>query len=216
MSETVAPEYARFVADERRAQRLPAAAAALPEGVAGDTVFIDSERAGALLRVAARRAAGLFRPSEANAKREVVWVSGGNELAVSLDALQVQFADGLVRLQLAVRCDQTGTTTVTVSFACGSLNEPTGLYAATPRRPVGAALVVTLWGDALVAFAWQCLLGLATGMAAALGKDQRGNVLVPVELVATAKGLVVAPMARHHFAGSSGLKPAAQARKGRP
>lgn len=213
MGDTVAPEYARFVADERRAQRLPKLAAVLPDGTPGDAAFIDNERADALMRVAARRAAGLFRAGQASAKREVVWVSGDNELAVSLDDLRVQFADGLMRVHLAVRCDQTGPTRVTVTLACGSVNEPAGLYVATPRRPEGPALVVTTWGDALVAFAWQCVLGLATGIAGALGKDQRGNVLVPVELVASPRGLWVASMARHRFAGSSGLKPAAAVRK---
>ena len=62
------------------------------------------------------------------------------------------------------------------------------------------------WGDALVAFAWQCVLGLITGIAAATGKDARGNLLVPVELAVSARGIQILPMARHRFSGSSTLK----------
>jgi hypothetical protein len=82
------------------------------------------------------------------------------------------------------------------------------VYAATFRRPNGPPLVVATWGDALVAFAWQCVLGLVAGVAGAVGKDERGNVLVPVELVASQRGLHVVPMARHRFAGSTGLRTA--------
>ena len=81
------------------------------------------------------------------------------------------------------------------------------IYAAAAKRPMGPELVLDLWGDALVAFAWQCVLGIASGIAAATGKDARGNLLVPVELVAGARGVGIVPMARHRFAGSSGLKP---------
>ena len=80
-------------------------------------------------------------------------------------------------------------------------------------RPSGPELVVDLWGDALVAFAWQCVLGVVTGVAAATGKDARGNLLVPVELIASARGVGIVPMARHRFSGSSGLKPAVVTRR---
>jgi hypothetical protein len=154
------------------------------------------------MRVAARRAAGLFRPSK---HAEVVWVDGSSELAVGVDALSVKLSTGLIRVIVPVRCDQTGKSRVEVLFAVGSPEEPAGLYAAAPRRPAGPPAIVDAWGDALVAFAWQCLLGLVTGIAGATGKDQRGNLLVPVELSVTARGMVVAPMARHRFTGSSPL-----------
>jgi hypothetical protein len=47
---------------------------------------------------------------------------------------------------------------------------------------------------------------MVSGLAGAIGKDARGNVLVPVEMAASEKGLQVVPMARHRFVGSSGLK----------
>jgi hypothetical protein len=76
-------------------------------------------------------------------------------------------------------------------------------------------VVVRAWGENLVAFAWQCLLGLVSGVSGAVGKDGRGNVLVPAELVANADGLRVVPMARHRFAGSTGLAARAVVREPR-
>jgi hypothetical protein len=136
----------------------------------------------------------------------VVWVEGENSLAVGIAGVDVKLAEGLIRVLIPVRCDQTGAATVEVLFATGSPDEPAGLYAATPRRPIGPDIVVTSWGDALVAFAWHCVLGLVTGIAAAVGKDARGNLLVPVELAVSARGIQILPMARHRFAGSTTLK----------
>jgi hypothetical protein len=203
MTDGVAPEFTRFVAAERRANRLPAAPKPIAEGEVFKPVFVESKQATELLRVAARRASGLFRPSK---RTEVVWVEGDSELAVSLTDLQVKLADGLIRVTLRVRCDQTGSALVEVVFAVGSPDQPSGLYASTYRRPNGPALIVGAWGEALVAFAWQCVLGMVSGIAGALGKDTRGNVLVPVELSAAKGALQIVPMARHRFAGSSGLR----------
>jgi hypothetical protein len=203
MADTIAPEFVRFVNNERRARRLPALPGAVATGEATRPVFVDPAAASELLRVAARRAVGLFRPTK---RTEVVWVQGENELAINLADIQVKFGDGLVRVAIPVRCDQTGSAIVEVVFAVGAPNRPAGLFASTLRRPNGPALVVATWGEALVAFAWQCVLGLATGVAGATGKDQRGNVLVPAEVVASPDGLQVMPMARHRVAGSSGLR----------
>lgn len=203
MANAVAPEFARFVASERRAKGLTGVLRPTTEGEAGEPVLIAAGKASALIRVAARRAAGLF-PSTRHT--EVVWVEGESELAVDLVRLRVELDHGMVRVLLPVRCDQSGQATVEVPIACGSPEQPAGLYAATRRRPIGPELIVATWGDALVAFAWQCLLAMATGIAGATGKDRRGNVLVPVELVVSPRGIAIVPMARHRFAGGSGLK----------
>jgi hypothetical protein len=203
MAETVAREFVQFTAAERRAQRLPAAPRAIREGEVWEPVFIERGKLAEFARVAARRASGLVRPS---ARHEVVWVDGASELAVDLAKIDVRSDNGVVRVQLPVRCDQTGAVAIEVLFAVGSPDEPAGLYAAASRRPDGPALIVDAWGEALVALAWQCMLGIATGIAAASGKDARGNLLVPVEFAASARGIQIVPMARHRFAGSSTLK----------
>jgi len=203
MTDAVAPEYARFIADERRAKRLEAVARPMTEGEVFKPVTLEGKQATTFLQVAARRASGLFRPSK---HEEVVWVQGDSELAVSLTRMDVQLADGLIRVTLPVRCDQTGDAVIEVVFAVGSAKEPSGLYASTYRRPNGPAVIVDTWGEALVAFAWQCVLGMVSGIAGAVGKDTRGNVLVPAELIAANGAMRIVPMARHRFAGSTGLK----------
>jgi hypothetical protein len=200
---SIAVEFERLVSSERRAGRLPPAEVAMDEGVIGHPVLVESGQASELMRVAARRAAGLFHATK---RTEVVWVDGDSELAVSLTELRVELADGLVRVFMPVRCDQTGPQVIEVDFAIGSPDAPAGLFASTYRDPIGPELIVTAWGEALVAFAWECVLGLVAGVAGATGKDARGNVLVPVEASASRGGLEIVPMARHRFYGSSGLR----------
>lgn len=204
MSENTAPEFVRFIDAERRAKRLPQAARRpMAEGDVFDPVVIDRRQSTALVRVAARRAAGFFRPTK---RTEVIWAQGGNELAVGFAGVDAAFGDGTIRIAIPVRCDQCGEARVEVLFATGSPSRPAGLYASTAKRPSGPDIVTEVWSESLVAFAWQCVLGLVAGIAAAVGKDQRGNLLVPVELAASARGLQIVPMARHRFSGSSSLK----------
>jgi len=203
MSDAVDAEFARFVEAQRRAQRLPRAVRPIAEGDVFEAVRISPKQGSELMRVASRRAAGFYRPTT---RSEVVWVEGESELAVGIAGVEVKLDEGLIRVLIPVRCDQTGAATVEALFATGSPTAPAGLYAATPRRPNGPPVVIDVWGDALVAFAWQCVLGLVTGIAAAVGKDTRGNLLVPVELSVSARGIEILPMARHRFAGSTALK----------
>ena len=202
MADVVAPEYARFVSNERRAGRLRAAARPLASGETYPPVRIEASKLSELLIVAAKRASGLVHPTR---HTEVVWIDGDRQLAINLPELVVQAGDGQIRVLIPVRCDQTGRGLVDVLFAVGSQTQPSGLYASTYRRPDGPPLVVAVWSEALVAFAWQCVLGMVSGIAGAVGKDQRGNLLVPVDLAASKSGLEIVPMARHRFAGSSGL-----------
>lgn len=206
MSSAVPADYARFVRAARLAGVLPAAPDRLAAGVVTDELFVAAKPASDMLQIAAKRAAGLFRPTK---RTEVVWVEGDSELAVGF-AVRLEVDDGLLTVVIPVRCDQTGEGEVEVVFAVGSPDRPAGLFASTFRKPSGPRLVVDTWSDALVAFAWQSVLGMVSGLAGAIGKDARGNVLVPVELAVSGRGVHVVPMARHRFAGSSGLltKPA--------
>jgi hypothetical protein len=205
-SDGIAPEYDRYVAGQRRAagREAPPRAAS---GQLGEPVRVDPKSAAELLRVAARRASGFVRPGSGEQHPQVLWVDGDNALAVLIARVDVRFAEGAITVRIPVRCDQTGDALVEVLFATGSADRPAGLYAAAQRRPRGPEIVVATWGDSLVAFAWEAVLGMVAGLAAASGKDTRGNVLVPAEMVASANGLVLQPMARHRFAGGSGLKP---------
>src|SRR5262245_45626842 len=114
MVEIVAPEFARFIVAERRAGRLSAPAPSMAPGDAVQPVFVEAGQASELVRVAARRSVGLFRPTR---RTEVVWVEGDRELAVGFAELQVRFARGAIQLTIPVRCDQTGPATVEILFA---------------------------------------------------------------------------------------------------
>jgi hypothetical protein len=201
-ADAVAPDFVRFLRRAQRAGRYRSPEFPMAAGDIADPVFASPEQAGELMSAVARRAVGLFRPTE---RTEAVWVRGENQLAIGLTGIRVATQDGLLSVVLPVRCDQTGPTQVAVAFAVGSEERPTGLFAAAHRRPAGPEVVVRVWGENLVAFAWQCLLGLVSGLAGAVGKDSRGNVLVPAELVANADGLRVVPIARFRFGGSTEL-----------
>jgi len=203
----VAPEYQRYVAAQRSAAGRAGPPARAASGQLGDPVRVDPRSAPELLRVAARRASGFVRPGSGEQHPQVLWVDGDNALAVLIARVDVRFGEGTITVRIPVRCDQTGDAIVEVLFATGSADRPAGLYAAAQRRPRGPEIVVATWGDSLVAFAWEAVLGMVAGLAAAAGKDTRGNVLVPAEMVASANGLVLQPMGRHRFAGGSGLKP---------
>jgi hypothetical protein len=204
MADSIAPEYTRFVQKQRKERKLRQSRVTLQEGELFPPVSIDPEQATEFLRVAARRAVGLFRPGE---QSEVIWVQGDSELAVQLTGMDVRLADGLMRIRIPVRCDQTGPALIEVFFVVGAPEQPAGLYASTYRRPNGPRLIVDAWGEALVAFAWQCVLGMMTGLAGASGKDRRGNVLVPVEFTASRAGIQIIPMARYRFSKSSKTGP---------
>lgn len=201
-AEPISPRYTRFVAGERRARRYGGAPEPIPEGTVLEPLIVTSEDVSRLSVEAAKRAAGLIRPTK---RTEVVWVNGDSQLAVSVGTVRVETGPASVVVSLPVRCDQTGPTEVHVTFAVGEPGRPAGLYAATQRRPRGPALIIDTWGEAIVAFAWKMVLELLTGLAGAVGKDTRGKRLVPVELEATDHGLAIVPMARHRFAGSTGV-----------
>ena len=174
------------------------------EGEVFGTVFVEAGKLAEFARVAARRGAGLFRPS---ARSEIVWVEGASELAIDIVKLDVRVAMGRdSRDDSGAVGDQTGSVLIEVLFAVGPPTSPRA-YAAASKKPSGPELIVDAWGEALVAFAWQCVLGVVTGIAAATGKDARGNLLVPVELIADGRG-GRSYRCRHRFSGSSPLKPA--------
>ena len=76
-----------------------------------EPVVIDPDSARRLLGVAAKRAAGLFRPTT---RTEAVWVQGDSELAVGLADVTLETRDGLIIVGIPVRCDQIQPSTVTV------------------------------------------------------------------------------------------------------
>jgi hypothetical protein len=201
MADDVAPEFVQFVNEERRANRIPAFPEQLKEGEILPPISVDNEHATAFLRLAARQAVGLFRSSQ---HAEIVWVHGDSQLVLNLTDLSVKLTNSLILVYIPVRCDQTGDATIEVAFAVGTADEPAGLYASTYGRPNGPALIVDVWGEMLLAFAWQCVLGMISGIAGAVGRDAGGDILVPAELITSDQGLQIVPMARYRFTRSAG------------
>jgi hypothetical protein len=204
-TEPVTPEFERYVAQQRRAGSLPETPTALQTGEVTEPIHVDPKTASSLLTAAAYRAAGIYYSTR---RTTIAWVQGDQQLAINVVEMRLECGDGLIVVIVPVRCDQTGADEVRAHFVVGTLEHPAGLYAATETRPRGPKLIVDTWGESLVAFAWQCLLGLVSGLAGAIGKDTRGNILIPVEVAANVDGIFVVPMARHRFSGSSGLSTA--------
>jgi hypothetical protein len=98
-----------------------------------------------------------------------------------------------------VMCDEIGDTEIHVTFAVGTPDRPLGMVAATEERPRGPREIVDVWGEALIAFAWQIVLDVSAGTAAHAGEDTDGAFLLPAALASTGDGLTVLPQARHGF-----------------
>ena len=201
MADDISQEFVSFINEKRKSSRISASQQQLKEGELSLPIHVDIKSVPGLLRAAAKRAAKLPQGRQS----EVVWVQGDRELAINLAGINTRLADGLIRVLIPVRSDQTGRATVDIAFAVGTENQPSGLYFSAYRRPNGPPLIVEAWGQSLVAFAWQCVLGLITGIAGAAGKDARGEALVPVELTASPKGITIRPMARFRFSKPSAL-----------
>jgi hypothetical protein len=163
----------------------------------------------ALARAAIRAASGLPPAPAAGAPPVggVTWVDGDRELYVAVDQVDVKLAPGAISVTIPVRCDQAGAAEVDVSFAIGLPDRPLGLVAAAEDRPRGPAAVIDVWGGALIALAWQCLLDVASGVSAASGSDTAGTPLIASALHSDGKTLSVTPQARFALDGSS-LSPA--------
>lgn len=162
----------------------------LKPGQPGPTLEIDPKNLQALFHEA-------LRP-EPDAE-VLLWRDGDNELLVEAARVRLHVADGLVLVDVPVACDQTGRVVVHVPFAVGSGRREAGLVVATEARPRGPAEIVELWGEALVALAWQALLEVAAALARESGEDLDGAGLIPVALRAGRGGLTLKTLARHGF-----------------
>jgi hypothetical protein len=202
-------------ADDAECQRLLAqlrkqcpelvAAQPLPPGKVGAPLPVSSSDLPALARAAIRAASGL-PPAPATGVppvEGVTWVDGDRELYVAVEQVDVKLAPGAIAVTIPVRCDQAGATEVDVSFAIGLPDRPLGLVAATEDRPRGPDVVVDVWGDALIALAWQCLLDVASGVSAASGSDTAGTPLIASALHSDGKSLSITPQARFVFDANS-------------
>jgi hypothetical protein len=183
----------RQLAEELRERCPGVVPVRLPPGATAQPTTVSARHAAPLYATAFAAAAQV--PSTAPAGTAVVWADGEHELLVYPDRVRVLFRAGLVLTGITVYTEQTGTAEITVPFAVGSKSAPAGLMIVTEPVPRGPAIVVERWGDQLIAAAWQALVYLAGGIAAAAGTDHSGASLIPVALTANAAGLTVLPQA---------------------
>jgi hypothetical protein len=111
----------------------------------------------------------------------------------------VKLDDGLIVVSIPVSCDQVKSTVVQVPFSIGSKAAPAGLIAATEQAPRGPDIIVKVWGESLVAFAWHTLLTVVTRIAGRAGVDADGAGLIPAAIAAGTDGVRILTQARQTF-----------------
>jgi hypothetical protein len=166
----------------------------LPPGAVADAVEIEDGRFERLARAAV---------APAEEARSMVWREADAEVVVHLDRTRVRARDGLVLIGLTLECDQTGVAEVVVPFAVGTDERAAGMVAATERKPRGPEVLVTRWGDAIIATAWRALVETADSIARERGSDLEGEPLRTGALSARSGQITVVPQARHVFERAS-------------
>lgn len=163
--------------------------APLKSGELGPEIDLDLKSAGVLLSAAARKIS--------DGAQRIVWTLGDSELEVHPTELSLRTKSGEIHVTIPVSCDQTGATKVTVVFVVGTEKRPAGLVAATGGQAFGPEEIVSLWSDALTAFAWGAVQELLQHLAWESGADVDRAGLIPVSLIASSNGLRLQTMARH-------------------
>jgi hypothetical protein len=167
----------------------PGPAKPLPAGTVGTEIPINIQFLQRLIAAAATQ----------DNPGQQLWVKDGSELLVLTGKVSVTLDDGLVLLTIPVSCDQAAGAIIQVPFAVGSKDQPAGLVFATEERPRGPEVIVDIWSEALIAFAWRLMLTVTARIAAQSGVDQDGTGLVPIALTANKESLALLPMAHHTF-----------------
>jgi hypothetical protein len=171
----------------------------LQAGAVAPEVSLTADEGAALYQVAFAEAAG-----DGGAAGDVVWTAGDSELLVHAGSVRLLLRDGFALVAVGVFCDQTNDVEVVVPFALGRPGAPLGLVMATEPVPRGPTAVVQRWGEHIVAVAWDALVQVTAGIAAAAGVDDQSQALLPAAVTAGQGGLTVLPQARHAFDRAGG------------
>ena len=167
------------ILDERVRKELEARlAGVLPGDVVAPALTINPRKISPddlqrLIRNAAVVAAGLDPALTNDPPPPVLWERGGSRLLVLLAGVRAKPGDGLVDIIVPVQCDELAQSDrlaeVTVTFVTGSPDRPAGGLAVTEDRPRGPALVVEVWHEQLIAFAWHTFVKATAAMAQPYG-----------------------------------------------
>ncbi len=161
----------------------------LPAGRPGPKIPLDSKTAQALFHEAMRPVRG----------ESLLWRQGESELVVEVSKVRLRVDDGLVLVTFPVSCDQAKRSLIHVPFALGNKERDAGLVVATESQPRGPVKIISIWGEALTAFAWQSFLQVVAVLAAESGVDMDGQGLIPIAISARKNALQLQTLARHEF-----------------
>jgi hypothetical protein len=160
---------------------------------------IDPDAFQRLVRAAAVVAAGLDPALTPDPPPPVLWERNGSRLLVQVAGVHGKLGDGLVDIVVPVLCDELAkrAADITTTFVTGSTDRPAGALAVTEDRPRGPALVVELWHEPLVAYAWHTFVRATSALAHVGATDSSGRLLITVGVAVTPDGIATVPMARH-------------------
>lgn len=156
-----------------------------------------------IARTVALTVAGVDPPPKGRAAAPVVWTSGEAELLVRVGRVSTSTGDGFIDVTIPVRCDETGPAEVVVTLVTASPKRPLGAVLATSHRPHGPRPIIDRWSDALIAFAWEIVAGTSALLVEGVGRDRDNRPLIPASISASTKGLLIEPMAGHHFTSAN-------------
>ena len=168
----------------------PAPGKPLPPGWTGPPLPVKSSVLTGLVRAA-------LVPSPD--RGSVVWQDRDSEVIAHLGETRVEVLEGLVLVGIPLECQETGRVELTTPFAVGAAGKLAGMIAVTERAPRGPPLLVSAWGEAVIAAAWRALVEVTTRLAGQAGNDAEGDRLIPGAMVAGKGVLEIIPQAMHPF-----------------
>jgi hypothetical protein len=131
-----------------------------------------------------------------NTSPKVVWSQSDSELLVHSDKTTLDITSGLVTITVTVSCDQHEQVAIPVPFGIGQKTLASGLVMSSFQDLQGPKGILEIWSEAIIAFAWESLLELASTICAQVGRDARGLPLVPGTIGASANRLLIQPVSR--------------------
>lgn len=127
----------------------------------------------------------------------VVWNHADSELLVHSDQTTLRCTSGVVTVNVSVECDQFQQLTIPVPIGVGQKKAASGLVMSSFQDLQGPRGLVDTWADAIIAFAWESLLEVASTICEQVGRDARGLPLVPGSIGAEPDRLLIQPVSRY-------------------
>lgn len=134
-----------------------------------------------------------------NTKKAIIWRENGSEVRFWPDKTVVDIQEGLILIGIVLEAQETGEQTLTVPFATGTEKRFAGTVMTTDQKPRGNERLINIWGDAVIAAAYEAVLQVVSGIAAETGIDTKGQNLRVGAIIAKQGILSVIPQAYFDF-----------------